>query len=321
MTRYLCYIAITLLSLMQLADAQTPYCSSILLNGKPVPPIYICCINDPIVLTMDTSKGCSLGDTALVKRSWIIDGVKGGLPIYHIDWETYNSTYFEIFDSSYDYFTITLRILDSSHSNGVGDTTIRTFQIKAHYCRPVSYIKLSADAICAGDCIDYIDSSRYGAWAYQFIFEGGNLDSAYIWEYNYHNIPVCYQDTGVFKTKMYYRRVDPTNPNGALIDSVFKNIHVRHCPICMAIPTAFTPNDDNVNDLYRVTVNCKINTLSIKIYNRWGTLVYQGYDTTTGWDGTYQGEPQPAGVYDCYISATHVDGIAEQRHQLITLIR
>jgi len=65
------------------------------------------------------------------------------------------------------------------------------------------------------------------------------------------------------------------------------------------IPNIFTPNADNQNDIYKVntTVNYCWDTFDIKIYNRWGTLVYQSSDFFFRWDGTYKGNELSSGVY------------------------
>ena len=55
------------------------------------------------------------------------------------------------------------------------------------------------------------------------------------------------------------------------------------------IPNAFTPNSDGVNDQFRVMGNV-IDELQMKIYNRWGELVFETNDPNSGWDGKHRGE-------------------------------
>lgn len=64
-------------------------------------------------------------------------------------------------------------------------------------------------------------------------------------------------------------------------------------------PNAFTPNDDGVNDLFFVSVTgeCTIISFEIKIFDRWGRLVFEGNETTDEWDGTYDGRQLKEGVY------------------------
>ena len=62
------------------------------------------------------------------------------------------------------------------------------------------------------------------------------------------------------------------------------------------LPNSFTPNGDLVNDLYRLDNNTCDN-ISILIYNRWGTLVHKSDDVTNPWNGKYNGQDLPQGVY------------------------
>ncbi len=67
------------------------------------------------------------------------------------------------------------------------------------------------------------------------------------------------------------------------------------------IPNAFTPNDDGINDVFRITPyeNYKLNKFSI--YNRWGKLMFETDDAHNGWNGTFNRTPAPAGIYVYYI--------------------
>ena len=61
------------------------------------------------------------------------------------------------------------------------------------------------------------------------------------------------------------------------------------------IPTAFSPNEDGLNDFFfPLFSEDVINVESLKIFNRWGDLVH---DLSIPWDGKYNGELQPIGGY------------------------
>ena len=62
------------------------------------------------------------------------------------------------------------------------------------------------------------------------------------------------------------------------------------------VPNAFSPNGDGQNDKVYVR-GFGIDKMTWRIYNRWGTLVYEGTDPNEGWDGIYNGKPQPQDVY------------------------
>jgi gliding motility-associated-like protein len=66
---------------------------------------------------------------------------------------------------------------------------------------------------------------------------------------------------------------------------------------CMFIPTSFTPNGDGINDTWVVRNINLYPGNSVKIYNRWGNLLYEASPYETEWDGTYKGDPVPAETY------------------------
>jgi len=83
----------------------------------------------------------------------------------------------------------------------------------------------------------------------------------------------------------------------------------------MFIPTAFSPNGDGLNDIYRVT-GIELEKLTITVYNRWGEKVSQGEN----WDGLVNGVPAPLGVYSVITRALSRNGWINQTSTL-TLIR
>ncbi len=64
----------------------------------------------------------------------------------------------------------------------------------------------------------------------------------------------------------------------------------------LLIPTAFSPNGDGMNDLFRV-LNKDLDQLQFQVYNRWGELVFETSTPGEGWDGIYKGVEQEMGVY------------------------
>ena len=64
---------------------------------------------------------------------------------------------------------------------------------------------------------------------------------------------------------------------------------------CFHFPSAFTPNDDGINDVYEVVSIFNRNPIQLSIYNTLGALVYQSSELK--WDGTYKGTKCPQGRY------------------------
>ncbi|MCE2497147.1 MAG: gliding motility-associated C-terminal domain-containing protein [Flavobacteriales bacterium] len=56
------------------------------------------------------------------------------------------------------------------------------------------------------------------------------------------------------------------------------------------------------------------------IYDRWGGLIFESTDPQIGWDGTFDGEELPMGIYPCSIEYTF-DGQVFRKAGALTLIR
>ena len=77
-------------------------------------------------------------------------------------------------------------------------------------------------------------------------------------------------------------------------DTSFQEVLITHGP---KVPGAFSPNGDGIND-YLMIMGTGFEEINFRIYNNWGGLLFQTEDINDkGWDGTFNGEPQPLGVY------------------------
>jgi len=65
----------------------------------------------------------------------------------------------------------------------------------------------------------------------------------------------------------------------------------------LAMPNAFSPNGDGVNDLFRVPPSVPLHFLHMSVYNRWGLRVFTGTAAGDGWDGRWNDHLQPPGTY------------------------
>ncbi|MCB9360997.1 MAG: gliding motility-associated C-terminal domain-containing protein [Flavobacteriales bacterium] len=64
------------------------------------------------------------------------------------------------------------------------------------------------------------------------------------------------------------------------------NLTINNCDTLFEIPNVFTPNKDGQNDLFKPLINEKVKSLKMKIYNRWGQLIYESNQKNEGWNGT-----------------------------------
>ncbi len=70
------------------------------------------------------------------------------------------------------------------------------------------------------------------------------------------------------------------------------------------IPTAFSPNGDGHNDLFRIIHPGDLNLIDFKVFNRWGETVFETKDPNEGWDGMYKGDKQDLVVFAYYVQMT-----------------
>lgn len=101
-------------------------------------------------------------------------------------------------------------------------------------------------------------------------------------------------------------------------DSVY--IATENC-CSLELPTAFTPNNDGRNDVFRPVAKGQQEIAIFRVMNRWGQVIYESHDQHKGWDGTLGGEPQDIGNYMYFIRYKCADGNYYEKHGDVTLLR
>ncbi|MEY2950735.1 MAG: hypothetical protein RLZZ248_1936, partial [Bacteroidota bacterium] len=77
------------------------------------------------------------------------------------------------------------------------------------------------------------------------------------------------------------------------------------------VPNAFSPNNDGVNDniVPYFPLGVSIQEFSMSILDRWGNILFQTNDINTTWDGYWNGQLMPGGVYIYYLEVSYVDDL------------
>jgi len=101
-------------------------------------------------------------------------------------------------------------------------------------------------------------------------------------------------------------------------DTAQTKIFVRQTNVY--VPQAFSPNNDGVNDFAVVFAN-NPKSFSMKIYNRWGELVFESNDVNNPWNGTYKGADCPQDNYTYILDVTMQNGKYYHRQSSILLLR
>jgi len=192
------------------------------------------------------------------------------------------------------YASYGLKKISLTVSNGTCSDTAQTTVNLDNYLKAA--FVTSSPFICPGDNEIFTDSSI------------GNITA---WYWNLGNSLTSRQASPqlvyppVTRDENYMVSLAVQNNIGCF-DTAYKAVKIVYsCYI--AVPTAFTPNGDNLNDyLYPLNAYKTVN-LTFKVFNRYGQLLFATKDWTQKWDGTYKGLPQPAGTYVWMLSYTHTE--------------
>lgn len=118
-------------------------------------------------------------------------------------------------------------------------------------------------------------------------------------------------DSGIFKALVY---------NSCFSDSFDVRVQKTICEGDFYFPTAFSPNDDGINDVFDL-VGENITARTLQIYNRWGQLIYNVQEGGPGWNGYYRNKPALPDVYSCLATVTDKLGRKYQFSGTLQLVR
>jgi len=186
--------------------------------------------------------------------------------------------------------TVKLAVSNGVCTDEVTRTVVMDNEIIAAFTIP--------DILCPEDALTITNTSTglIDSWRWSFEPTGGSTlrDPA----------PFRFPQTN--KEAYYNVKLVATNNTLGCSDSMRKKVRVlSNCFI--AVPSAFTPNGDGLNDYLYPNDAFKADNLEFRVYNRWGQQVFYTRDWTRKWDGRINGVMQSSGVYVWYLSYTHRD--------------
>jgi gliding motility-associated-like protein len=153
-------------------------------------------------------------------------------------------------------------------------------------------VSLSSNAadICQGESVTFVaDPLNEGTSPEYRWLVNGLLSSSGSSTFNY--IPL---DGDLVSVELMSSAVCPTN-NPAVADEI---VELSPCGFVLRMPTAFTPNNDLLNDFFKPYLGEILpSKYLLQIYNRWGEIVFETSDPEKGWDGTRNGEPVQRGIF------------------------
>ena len=160
------------------------------------------------------------------------------------------------------------------------------------------------------------------AYEWHFRKEGDEKDFMVRYE---EDTQYTFVESGSFSVKVIMRLTDTLDQQQ---DSATIKVTISESRLEM--PNAFSPNDDDKNDIYGAkgvsNPNSTAHYRSIVefhgyIFNRWGQKLFEWTDVSKGWDGTHNGHPVKEGVYYVLVKAKGADGKVYDIKKDINLLR
>ena len=145
-----------------------------------------------------------------------------------------------------------------------------------------------------------------GGWTeyYEWRFTHENETTPYLIRYE-QETSLTFTDYGTHKIGYYALFTQGTDSIVYTADSISCSVSQSK----LEMPNAFSPNGDNVNDIYKAKDGYQsIIDFHATIFNRWGQKIYEWSNPAEGWDGTFHGTPVKEGVYYVLVKATGSDG-------------
>jgi len=169
----------------------------------------------------------------------------------------------------------------------------------------------------------YTPANPYAFDTVYFTFTGANA-TKYYWSFGDLN-----NSTSNLKDPLFefidvnvYRTWLKVSNNEGCSDSIYKDVSVLKRETIF-VPNVFTPQNTDglgLNDYFTIR-SYGINNYHMQIYNRWGSLIYETNNINPGWDGTFNGDSCPDGVYFYIIDAIGFSKKTYHLHGTVTLLR
>ncbi|HCQ28967.1 MAG TPA: hypothetical protein DIU39_01700 [Flavobacteriales bacterium] len=240
-------------------------------------------IDNPLI-SVDTNGGCYPVTIRFTPLNHLTDSIVwnmgDGQPSFHSD-TAFNYTF--VSPDCYD-----ILVTSYSPAGCTADSLYNNFVCAYDYP--------TADFIADPDSSDLLNTEV----TFHNLSNGGVY---YYWYFNYDSIPVV-QSTDENPTYTYPDN-KPDDYTVMLVvtnqynckDSIMKRV-VMTSEYALYVPNSFTPNGDGKNELFFIKGNSiSEEDFTLRIYDRWGHLLFETHDINEGWDGTYQGKLVQTGTY------------------------
>lgn len=164
--------------------------------------------------------------------------------------------------------------------------------------------------------------SAYGGWkngVNRYVVEKYNDQGQLLFTVNAGTATTYVDNTQDLSNQIAVYRITAFANQAGIVSSVSNTFTIIKEPN-LFYPTAFTPNADGLNDIFNVFGQF-ITTFEMRIFNRWGEMMYVTDDLTRGWDGTFKGSLMPEGTYVFRATLTDQAGRTFDRSGTVVLLK
>ncbi|RFC55906.1 T9SS type B sorting domain-containing protein [Brumimicrobium aurantiacum] len=238
----------------------------------------------------DLTEGCSpltvnFSDMTIVNGSknytWYVDGVQVGT------------------DSTMTYLFDDVRCYDITLSIETDNLCLKTYTESQMICvnpDPIADFKFSPASIFSDNpVVSFTNESQLNAnniWDFSGLGGSNEINPDFTFPFG---------EEGDYEVTLTVY-----SPKGC-VDSTTQIIPIRDQTIYY-VPNAFTPDGDNINNVFKpvMTVGIDPQMYKFEVFNRWGEKVFESNDYEVGWDGTYGGQLVKDGMYNWKITFTEL---------------
>lgn len=135
---------------------------------------------------------------------------------------------------------------------------------------------------CNEDTVTFVNTSQH--------------NTTNLWDFGDGHNDINANPVHVYVTKGK-KKVTLTAGNDYCQNSITQFIDIGNGNTWMRVPNAFSPNNDGLNDKFGPVMNNWPQGYAMRIFNRWGQMIYVTYKEGQQWDGTYNGQPADMGTY------------------------
>jgi gliding motility-associated-like protein len=225
--------------------------------------------------------------------------ISGGVPGYNYLWSEGGATTQDLSNLAGGTYAVTV-------TDNNGCTTVETVQV----INPDQFVVVGSN--------DTITAVGYSVDLAVLSTEGGTPTFSYTW-FNTTDGSDVGSGTEITNspTENTYFRVVAVDENGC---EAYDTVYVRVDVNLYDFPDGFAPSGTGVNRTFGIIASPVVELIEIKIFNRWGQLVFSGNGNNAKWDGTFNGKLQPMDTYVYQAQVQLPDGSREPKQGNVILV-